>query len=348
MTPHRHRSGDLPFAGFTIVELLVVIGIIMILMALLLPAVESAREAARVATCRNHATQLAQGCITHLELQGFWPSGGWGYLWSGEPDRGFGKTQPGGWAYAVLPFVEQQALHQLGAGLDDAARAPFTQQRMSTPVKIFYCPSRRKAIAYPATDAHPPRNCARPGKYAKTDYAINMGATQVGILPAGPPKSCMQTYPQCVQCSVQPWCNEESWFGEALIMRDFQGLSSHRSEITGDQVTDGFSMTLLIGEKFLNPDAYKSGTDGADNGDAWQGRDWDTARWTAGRPLPDAPGVTNWTLFGSAHALSITAAACDGAVRGVRYDVDTGVWQRLGNRRDTEAAGAPIPTDWPR
>lgn len=334
--------------AFTLVELLVVIGIIMLLMALLLPAVQSARESARLVTCRNSVKQLAQGCVTHLELQGYFPSGGWGYLWSGEPDRGFGKTQPGGWAYAVLPFIDQKNLHQLGAGLDDASRATFTQQRISTPVKTFYCPSRRKAKAYPSSSAHPPRNCPRPATYAKTDYAINIGDSQVGgsFLPAGPGTSCMASYPNCVQCGGNN-CNEENWYGESIWMLTFNGLSSHRSEIRADEVTDGFSTTLLLAEKFLNPDVYETGTDGADNGDAWQGRDWDTARWTAGRPLPDTPGVTNWTLFGSAHASGITAAACDGSVRGVRYDVDPALWQRLGNRRNTES-GNNTATDWPR
>ena len=338
--PHRH--------GFTLVELLVVIGIIVLLMALLLPAVQSTREAARQVTCRNNVKQLAQGCITHLELQGYFPSGGWGYLWSGEPDRSFGRTQPGGWAYSVLPFIEQKNLHQLGAGLDDAARAPFTQQRMSTPVKTFYCASKRKAKAYPSSSAHPPRNCGRPATYAKTDYAINIGDSQVGgnFLPAGPGSSCMASYPNCVQCSG-PNCDIDNWYGESIWMQTFNGLSSHRSEIRPEDVTDGFSTTLLLGEKFLNPDVYETGTDGADNGDAWQGRDWDTARWTAGRPLPDTPGLTNWTLFGSAHPTGITTAACDGSVRGVRFDIDTALWQRLGNRRNTES-GNNAATDWPR
>jgi len=44
----------------------------------------------------------------------------------------------------------------------------------------------------------------------------------------------------------------------------------------------------------------------------------------------------------------MTAAACDGSVRAVRYDIDPDLWKRLGNRRNTEASGAPIPTDWPR
>lgn len=333
--------------AFTLVELLVVIGVISILMALLLPAVQAARESARLVTCRNNAKQLAQGCITHLELQGFFPSGGWGFFWTGEPDRGFGKTQPGGWAYAVLPFIEQQALHQLGAGLNDAARAPFTQQRMSTPVKSFYCPSRRRAIAYPSSANHVPRNCSRPATYAKTDFAINIGDSQVGgsFLPAGPAISCLSTYPDCVQSGTNS--NPDNWYGESLWMKSFNGLSSHRSEIRSDEVTDGFSTTLLLAEKNLNPDLFKAGTCAADNGDAWQGRDWDTARWTAQAPLRDTPGTNGIHQFGSSHAAQITAAACDGSVRGVRFDIDAGVWRRLGNRRDTESA-TPVPTDWPR
>jgi len=226
-------------------------------MALLLPAVQSVRESGRIVTCRNNAKQLATGCITHLELQGFFPSGGWGWLWSGEPDRGFGKMQPGGWAYAVLPFIDQKNLHQLGAGLDDAARAPLTQQRISTPVKTFYCPSRRKAKAYPSSSAHVPRNCPRPATYAKTDYAINIGDSQNRrpdgsiIFFPGPATSCLTTYPNCLQCnpSSNPACSVDSWYGEDLELSRFNGLSSHRSEIRADEVTDGCSTTLLLAEK---------------------------------------------------------------------------------------------------
>jgi type II secretory pathway pseudopilin PulG len=347
--------------AFTLVELLVVIGIIMLLMALLLPAVQSAREAARLVTCRNNAKQLAQGSITHLELQGYFPSGGWGWLWSGEPDRGFGKTQPGGWAYAVLPFIEQKNLHQLGAGLDNTARVPFSQQRISTAVRTFYCPSRRKAKAYPSSANHVPRNCPRPTTYAKTDYAINIGDTQyknsngsVFFFP-GPPSSCLDTYPKCLQCdpSRSQKCNDDNWYAEDLELSNFNGLSSHRSEIRGDEVEDGFSTTLLLAEKYLNPDSYETGEDAADNGDAWQGRDWDTARWTVAVPRQDRPGQNVPDLFGSAHASGINAAACDGSVRGVRFDIDPNLWKRLGNRRNTQPGNPQIPpdntpTDWPR
>ncbi len=100
--------------GFTLVELLVVITIIGILIALLLPAVQAAREAARKLHCGNNLKQLALGALNHELAHGFFPSAGWGYLWVGDPDRGTGKEQPGCWVYATLPYVEQQALHDLG------------------------------------------------------------------------------------------------------------------------------------------------------------------------------------------------------------------------------------------
>ena len=134
--------------GFTLIELLVVIAIIAMLVTLLLPAVQAAREAARRTQCINHLKQIGLGSLNHESAHGFLPSGGWGFGWIGDPDRGYGLRQPGGWMYNILAFIEQGDLHDIGKGLPQKQKElALGQQLATTPVSFYSCPSRRDAIA---------------------------------------------------------------------------------------------------------------------------------------------------------------------------------------------------------
>ncbi len=138
-------------AAFTLVELLVVIAIIGILVALLLPAVQAVREAARRTQCKNNVKQLALGCLLHVDTQRFLPSGGWRDSYPPDPNRGYGWKQPGSWAYNILAYIEEQSLRDLGKGQSfDGATASrafqdASKQLHQTPVAAFNCPTRRAA-----------------------------------------------------------------------------------------------------------------------------------------------------------------------------------------------------------
>src|SRR5208337_4181505 len=118
--------------GFTLVELLIVISIIGVLIALLMPAVNSARESGRLAQCSNNLHQMAMGCLALESKHRYLPGGGWGWQWAGDPNRGFGSQQPGGWQFNILPFIDQTDLHDMGKDVDENTRR--TQGRLQAQV----------------------------------------------------------------------------------------------------------------------------------------------------------------------------------------------------------------------
>ena len=132
LSPRRNPPGR----GFTLIELLVVIAIIGVLVALLLPAVQAAREAARRASCVNNLKQVGIALHgyhdTHLAL----PAGGWIALY-GQPAT---QNMNTGWSASVLPWLEQPALYaglNMSVVYDDPANATATH----TVLLVYLCPS---------------------------------------------------------------------------------------------------------------------------------------------------------------------------------------------------------------
>ena len=124
--------------GFTLVELLVVIAIIGILVALLLPAVQAAREAARKMQCSNHLKQLALACHTYHDTYKTLPAG---YLEKPNYGAPLNNVNLWGWGALVLPYMEQEELkRQLDVGntwMDAAATDPVLQAMMFEPIPTF-------------------------------------------------------------------------------------------------------------------------------------------------------------------------------------------------------------------
>lgn len=319
--------------GFTLVELLVVIAIIGMLVGLLLPAVQQAREAARQMQCNNNLKQLGLACLNHESTARIYPSGGWWWYFTTDPDAGFGKNQMGGWLGSILPFMEQNALFQLGADGDRFSTGSEQMEgaltRSQTPLNFLHCPSRRAVKQYPTSGATYPVNATKMTMGNKTDYCGNCGS---GTARKDAPTSI---------ADGKTLTTSNSWQDTHASST---GIIFARSEISIAMVRDGTSNTYLCGEKYLDPLRYEScKDDGQDNESAFIGADFDILRACANNssynPAQDRLGYnTSSGRFGSPHAGAVGMTMCDGSVQRVSYSIDMEAHTYIGGRADGKIA----------
>ncbi len=303
-----------PLHGFTLVELLVVIAIIGILIALLLPAVQAAREAARRMQCANNLKQIALAFHSYHEVHGSLPDGGKNacdkprHPAVSDDCSGFWTVYPydwseWSWTYQILPFLEQMNLYDEPG--DDIYPAGVHRRIYYTPIPTYYCPTRRPARVY--------------GWGAKVDYAACAGSEKISAF------------------SLDR--------NNGVLIRRGTG------RVQFAHVRDGTSNTLLLGGKQLNRDMLGRTTD--DN-EPCVATGWDPEIYRLGSqyypPGPDSehPSINNpssptiWSYrFGSAHSGIFNASLADGSGRPIAFTIDLEVFRRLCVRND----GLPVTLD---
>jgi prepilin-type processing-associated H-X9-DG protein len=305
--------------------LLVVITIIGILVSLLLPAMQSAREAARRAECANNLKQLTLACLSHEQTYGILPDGG-ELFWL---TRSMGTNnvpalaghQNWGWGFQVLPFIDQINVWSLAS--DDAVT--------SNAVSVFFCPSRRA----PQTLAFANPSTGNPTVRAMCDYAGNGGTDTTG---------------------TQGWGNLGNG-RDGTIVRRPNGTTSRSNSVNSANIPDGASDTLLLAEKTFN-EGQIGNPQSEDDGGYVEGWDWDTIRWGYVPPVRDwfddssrtvwenegmynpGPFVPLRSAFGSAHSGTFNCTFCDGRVQPVSYNVSLTVFNLLSCRNDGQPVSA--------
>ena len=322
--------------AFTLVELLVVIAIIGILVALLLPAVQSARESARRTQCGNNLAQVAKAIHLHGDALKVLPTGGdmpnpWLPNYRTSYGAFFGPDKQGaGWPFQILPFFENSNI-QDQRGANDAEMQALI---LASPMEMYFCPTRRRNVQYNGCvlidyAATTPSNDLAPTDTVSSQYVTLYPGSSINIGAA----------------------TGQSYYG--VIVRtnwNWQANGGVGSTVGGTppipltHIKDGTSNTLMIAEKRLIPTEYKNGPFYDDRGwtDGWSP---DIIRLTSAPMGSDASAQadqnsgTMGTIgyhFGSAHSNGMNCAFADGSVKFVPYIMNRVNFMRLGHRSDSQ------------
>lgn len=313
-------------AGFTLVELLVVIGIIGTLVGLLLPAVQAAREAARRNSCANNLKQIGLALHNYHDARKAFPWGGsMGADFVNGPNTG---NHGFNWRVWILPFNEETTLWDQLAALDPttAGCSSTTWKNLSqhqTQIAWLRCPSEKQPMIRAGyTGSYTPQSAAR------ANYVASAGP--VAGYP-GAPQGCGL----CLSSQANCICTNQD--GHHFASRQDAGGSGmfalRKTFIAMHNVTDGASKTLFVGE-------CKLGTT-ATNGGAFQWMDpLSMASTVYGLDTPNY-NTTYWDkTFGSFHGKGATFVFVDGSTQWINADIDLFTLSYLGTRAGADQVGA--------
>jgi prepilin-type N-terminal cleavage/methylation domain-containing protein len=340
-------------SGFTLVELLVVIAIIGILVALLLPAVQAAREAARRATCTNHLKQIGLAVHNFHDANKWFP-------------RSRQNCHHGTWATEIWPFLEESSLEN---AWDDIKSYHLQANAVrQANVAIYYCPTRRSPsyISKPGVDSREAAPQSTGFEGALSDYAACFGdGTGDRDYPTpnpAPPNPPVKTPADGVLVSkgiLTTGCNNSSGDPDLWYAGD-------RFFVRSKSLVDGASKTLLVGEKYIPQQEVYWGWRITDatvspanalvydcsiyNGD-WTfqvGRYAGQRQPTSAIPNPEAfplvfqsnvlpstdAASSEYRSFGGPHSGICQFVFTDGSVHAIRVEIDNYVLGYLANRAD--------------